>query len=134
MISFTACSFTIRVGSGFIQATSYSEARIPTYTDARGVDFCKFSNVLFVPSLAANLISIEALFDKGYYYRTDLQVLFVKKDEQYIPVANIYRFNSLPYLVRSAYQLARTPPSAIADTATALVLRALKTLEGSITD
>lgn len=76
----------------------YRDAEIVIYT-AIGLRKCIFTKVLYVLELTANLLSTETLRQKGVYYRSDRQYLFIRyTDSEDIVIANMYTYNSLLYL------------------------------------
>ncbi|SMR62609.1 unnamed protein product [Zymoseptoria tritici ST99CH_1E4] len=91
LTSYTACDITISVGKGTIKAVGYGDARIATFTASKGPQDCTFTAVLHVPELAANLLSTQALIQKGCFYRNSLQVLFIETPQSNcVPVADVY--------------------------------------------
>ncbi|PPJ52893.1 hypothetical protein CBER1_11827 [Cercospora berteroae] len=67
-----------------------------------------FTDCLYVPDMAANLLSGERLRYKGLFYRNDTQVLFTKTEE----IATVKTVNGLPHLVHEDNQRALIARSA----------------------
>ncbi|KJX96495.1 hypothetical protein TI39_contig620g00001 [Zymoseptoria brevis] len=103
--SYTACDITIFVRKGTIKAVGYGNARIATFTASKGPRVCTFTAVIHVPELVANLLSTQALVQKGCFYRNNLQVPFIETPQSNcVPMADVYDHNGLPHLTKNRHQ------------------------------
>lgn len=95
-----AIDATVRFGKGeTAHATVIGDVVLKISTD-EGVAPTRFTGVIFVPGLVANLLSTELLRKKGLFYRNDKQILFTSNNET---IAEVYVHNDLPHI--------RTAPS-----------------------
>lgn len=100
MILYTPHVIPIRIGKGIIMTARYRDAEITTYTAAGGTRRCTFTKVLYMPEISTNLLSTESLREKGVFYRSDKQQLFITyTDKVDVVLADVYSHNGLPYLV-----------------------------------
>lgn len=70
------------------------------YTAARGTRRCIFTKVLYIPEISINLLSTKSLREKGIFYRSDRQQLFIVYTSSVdVVLVDVYSYNRLPYLV-----------------------------------
>lgn len=94
-----------------------------TYTAATGSRLCTFTKVLHVLELSTNLLSTELLRLKGVFYRSDRQQLFITyTDSVDVVIADVYTYNSLPYLVIELLIVTAITSSKVARKAEATIL------------
>lgn len=102
MISYIPHIILVGIGKGSIITVGYRDAEITIYTSA-GLRRCTFTKVLHVLELSTNLLSTEALREKGVFYRSNRQQLFMRyNDSTDVVIADVYSHNGLPYLVTTA--------------------------------
>lgn len=100
MISYTLHVIPVGIGKGTIITAGYGDAKITTYTAARGTRRCTFTKVLHMPEISINLLSTESLREKGVFYRSDRQQLFIAYTSSVdVVLADVYSYNGLPHLV-----------------------------------
>lgn len=107
MISYTLYIIPIRISKGTIITVGYRDAQITIYTIVEGARKCTFTKVLYIPEISTNLLSTELLREKGVFYRSDRQQLFIiYTDKVDVILVDVYLYNRLPYLVIEALVIA----------------------------
>lgn len=102
MISYTPYIILVGIGKGSIITAGYRDAEIIIYTSV-GLRRYTFTKVLYILELSTNLLLIEALREKGVFYRSNRQQLFIRyNDSTDVVIADVYLYNGLPYLVTTA--------------------------------
>lgn len=102
MISYIPYIILVGIGKGSIITVGYRDAEIITYISV-GLRRCTFTKVLYILELSTNLLLIEALREKGVFYRSNRQQLFMRyNDSTDVVIADVYLYNGLPYLVTTA--------------------------------
>lgn len=95
---YTAYVILVNIGKGKIITVGYGDIEIKTYTTA-SIRLVRFYKVLYVPELSTNLLLTKSLRQKGVFYRSDRQQLFIKyTDSVDIVLADVYSYNGLLYL------------------------------------
>lgn len=103
MISYTPYVIPVGISKGTIMTAGYRDAQITIYTIVGGARKCTFTKVLHVPEISTNLLLTESLREKGVFYRSDRQQLFMTyTDKVDVILADVYSHNRLPYLVTEA--------------------------------
>lgn len=103
MISYIPYTIPVGIGKGTIMTAGYRDAEITTYTAAGGARQCIFRKVLHVLEISTNLLLTESLRERGVFYRSDRQQLFIAyTDNVDVILADVYLYNRLPYLVTDA--------------------------------
>lgn len=98
IVSYTTYKILVGISKGTVITAGYRDVEIVIYT-ATGLRKCIFTKVLYILELTTNLLSTETLRQKGVYYRSDRQYLFIKyTDSEDIVIANVYTHNRLLYL------------------------------------
>lgn len=96
----------VNIGKGKIITIEYGNVEITIYT-AAGTRCVRVLKVLYILDLSTNLLLIESLRQKGVFYRSDRQHLFIKyTDSVDIILVDVYIHNRLPYLVIQPYATA----------------------------
>jgi hypothetical protein len=94
MVISKPCHVMVYLGEGSIAATRFGVIKL--HLDCGPV---MFSGVLYVPGLAANLLSTQMLRSKKVFYTTETQVLYKRLDDGSAKViANIIERKGLPHL------------------------------------
>lgn len=103
MITYTLYVILVRIGKGTIITAGYRDTKITTYTAIGGLRRCKFTKVLYILDISTNLLSTESLREKGVFYRSDRQQLFIAYNNNVdVILADVYSYNGLPYLITEA--------------------------------
>lgn len=103
MISYTPHIIPIGISKGTIITIGYRDAQITIYTVVGGARKYTFTKVLYILEISTNLLSTELLREKGVFYRSDRQQLFIiYTDKVDVILADVYLYNRLPYLVIEA--------------------------------
>jgi transposase InsO family protein len=94
MVISKPCHVMVYLGEGSIAATRFGVIKL--HLDCGPI---MFSGVLYVPGLAANLLSTQMLRSKKVFYTTETQVLYKRLDDGSAKViANIIERKGLPHL------------------------------------
>ncbi|SMR48854.1 unnamed protein product [Zymoseptoria tritici ST99CH_1E4] len=99
MTDVTTVDIMVNFGKGALRATALGSIKLRLYGNSQ-VNTVKFTDVLFVEGLRANLLSTEKLKKKGLFYRNNNDTLFTKD----IVVADVVTKVGIPQLVLEQQQ------------------------------
>lgn len=103
MITYILYIILVGIRKGTIIIAGYRDAKIIIYTTVGGLRRYKFTKVLYILEISTNLLSTESLREKGVFYRSDRQQLFIAYNSNVdVILADVYSYNGLPYLVTEA--------------------------------
>ena len=81
----------VKIGNGsIIEALGSGRINLVSIVDGETIN-CHFENVLYVPDVAMNLVSVGCVMDKGFKLKTDMQKCVLMKDGKTIVTGNRHR-------------------------------------------